>query len=106
MSVRKWNLPFMIDQKELGKKGEELACAELISKGYRILRRNYFFNHAEVDIICSDGDYIVFVEVKTRVSAYLSDPSLLIPMGKQRKIILAANEFAKTFYPEKQWRFD
>ena len=91
---------------DLGEIGESLACDMLCKKGYKILRRNYFFNKAEVDIIAEYNDKLIFVEVKTRISSYLTDPSLLVSIGKQRQIIGVADQFVKDFFPEKEWRFD
>ena len=54
--------------REIGNEGEELACAYLESKGWRILERNYFFEKSEVDIIAYDDTAIVFIEVKLRSS--------------------------------------
>ena len=96
----------MTDPKELGKKGEELATNYLREKGYHIHSRNYRFDRAEVDIIAEDNGFLVAVEVKTRYSPYLSDPALLVPVGKQKQIIRAADEFAKTSFPDKETRFD
>ena len=96
----------MVDKKELGKKGEGIACETLIKKGYNILKRNYVFNHKEVDIIAEFGGRLIFIEVKTRISAFLTDPSLLVSIGKQKQIIYVADQFVKDFYPEKEWRFD
>jgi putative endonuclease len=93
-------------KKELGKKGEALAKEYLMKLGYNIRRMNYIFNHAEIDIVASTGNEIIFVEVKTRYSPYLSDPSLLVPVKKQRKIISAADRYVKDYVPEKEWRFD
>ncbi len=95
-----------IDKKELARKGEELAAAHLLSSGHKILRRNYRFDKAEVDIISEHEDQIVFTEVKTRISAYLSDPALLVPVSKQKQIIKVADQFLKVHYPEKEARFD
>ncbi len=96
----------MIDPKELGKKGEDLAAQFLRELGYHIHIRNYRFDRAEVDIIAETDGFLVAVEVKTRVSAYLSDPALLVPIGKQKQIIRAADQFAKDAFPDKQTRFD
>jgi putative endonuclease len=96
----------MIDAKELGKIGEKIAAEELATIGYRIITKNFYFGKNEVDIICEDDDKIVFVEVKTRVSNYLSDASLLVPVKKQKQIIKVADHFLKEYYPEKEARFD
>jgi putative endonuclease len=95
-----------MDAKELGKVGEEIACKKLIEKGFTILQRNYRFLKAEVDIVVTKDEKIIFVEVKTRQSSYLSDPALLVPLGKQKQIIRAADEYIKVHYPEKEFRFD
>ena len=50
----------------LGKIGEDMAENYLIKKNYYILFRNYHSRFGEIDIIASDGESIVFVEVKTR----------------------------------------
>ena len=42
----------MVDAKELGKLGEKLAAEELSKKGYKLLTKNFFYDHKEVDIIC------------------------------------------------------
>jgi putative endonuclease len=91
---------------ELGKKGEGIAVKYLIEKGYKILSRNYIFKKAEIDIIATIGNEIIFVEVKTRTSSYLTDPSLLVPMKKQKQIIKASDNYVKEFHPEKEWRYD
>ncbi len=53
-------------RQELGKYGENLACAELEKRGYAILARRYRRRGGELDIIARDGPTIVFVEVKAR----------------------------------------
>jgi len=40
-----------MDTKELGDKGEKLACEYLVKNGYKILGRNYRINFGEIDII-------------------------------------------------------
>ena len=94
------------NNKELGKKWELLSCDFLKKKGFKIHKVNYRFDRAEVDIVAEDKGMLVFVEVKTRVSAYLSDPALLVPIKKQKKIIKAADEFVKQVFPDKESRFD
>jgi len=97
----------MSDAAELGKMGEQLAAEHLKKNGYSILARNYKITAiAEVDIVASKDEHIIFVEVKTRESDYLNDPALMVPMKKQRQIIKAADEYVKEHEVDLPWRFD
>ena len=55
---------------QTGFSGEESARLFLKKKGYKIVETNYRNSLGsqlgEIDIIAKDGDYLVFVEVKTR----------------------------------------
>jgi putative endonuclease len=53
---------------KLCEKGEGLAREFLKKKGYKIIRQNYKTPIDEIDIIATDGDTLVFIEVKTRES--------------------------------------
>jgi putative endonuclease len=74
------------DRKRTGKKGEDIACADLKSRGYRIVERNYRCPLGEIDIVAKDGDVIVFVEVKSRKSEEFGDPQLAVGLEKQKKV--------------------
>ncbi len=50
----------------LGARFERIAWGYLVAKGFRILARNYHCGRAEIDLIGSDGEMLVFVEVKGR----------------------------------------
>lgn len=50
----------------IGKLGEEIACRYLVSKGYKIIERNYRYRYFEADIIAFKDDTLIVVEVKTR----------------------------------------
>ena len=54
-------------RQELGKSGEDLACAELERRGYAIRERRYRTRFGEIDIIAADRETRVFVEVKARM---------------------------------------
>ena len=49
-----------------GHRGEWLAAAALMLKGYRILARRHRTKLGEIDLIARRGDLVVFVEVKAR----------------------------------------
>ena len=55
-----------MNTKALGQTGEELAAAHLQRLGYDVLARNHRTRFGELDIVAADGDWLVFVEVKTR----------------------------------------
>lgn len=52
-------------RRELGKKGEDIACMFLMKHGYRIVDRNYWKKWGEIDIIANTGSMLCFIEVKS-----------------------------------------
>lgn len=61
--------------KKVGNEGEDIACAFLENKGYKIIVRNYRFGvSGEIDIVAKDGATWVFVEVKTRKNSDFGSP--------------------------------
>jgi putative endonuclease len=85
----------MSKESDLGKLGEELAVAYLKKHDHIILEQNYTWERSEVDIIATKNDKIIFIEVKTRMSPYLSDPALMVPMKKWKQIMRAADIYMK-----------
>ena len=53
---------------ELGQRGEAAARDFLEQQGYTILATNYRFHLGEIDIVASQGETLVFVEVRVRTS--------------------------------------
>jgi putative endonuclease len=53
-------------RRALGYRGEQLAAAHLRRLGFELIDRNVRTRHGEIDLIASDGDVLVFAEVKTR----------------------------------------
>ncbi|MBO8162411.1 MAG: YraN family protein [Brevibacillus sp.] len=74
----------------LGRYGEELAAGRLVELGYRILARNVRFRTAELDIVASEGDTLVFVEVRTRRGSSRGTPAESIGWHKRKKLREAA----------------
>ena len=89
-----------------GKKGEVIAAEYLINKGYSILERNWQSGHLEVDLIVSDENMLVFVEVKTRKSTAFGEPEDFVTVQKQRNIIRAAGAYIRKTGITKEVRFD
>ena len=95
---------------DLGRAGEEFACRYLISKGYTILHRNYRSGHLETDIICEDETRILFVEVKSRTDtgkpSRYGRPGEACTPKKRQNLILCAEEYLRTYHPNKKPRID
>ena len=53
-------------RRHLGRLGERLALEHLERLGYRLVGANHRTRFGELDLIVSDGETLVFVEVKTR----------------------------------------
>ena len=57
-------------RKKTGDRGEELAVQHLKkTTAYKVLKRNWSDGRQEIDIICVDGDVLVFVEVRARAAS-------------------------------------
>lgn len=95
----------MNTKQEIGHAGEQAAIEYLEQEGYRILERNWRIGHREVDIICTDGELIIIVEVKTREKG--SDyPSELLDARKRRNLLAAGAAYLAAHQLEKELRFD
>lgn len=81
--------------KELGKKAEGIAEAFFKEKGYHILERNYQVPCGEIDLILEDRLQVIFVEVKSRVSAKYGLPQEAITYHKRRQIIRVAKWYLR-----------
>ncbi len=79
-----------LHKRAVGKKGEEEAIKFLRSKGYRILEQNFRLPFGEIDIVASEGDFLVFVEVKTKRDTNVATPEMAVDSRKQRQITKAA----------------
>ena len=77
----------------IGKKGEELACKELLRRGHSILARRYRTRFGEIDIVSEVDGLIVFVEVKARSSNRYGEAADQIPVWKQRRIAAMALDY-------------
>lgn len=74
-----------------GKRSEIIAADYLKEKGYKVLEVNYKNKIGEIDLIAKDGDYLVFVEVKARLSQKFGHPFEAIDERKQQKIHAVAS---------------
>jgi putative endonuclease len=80
-------------QQILGQEGENIATKYLIDKGYIILKRNFRWGHAEVDIIAQFNSQLVVVEVKTRNTSKYGDPEQSVSLKKQQLLAQATEAY-------------
>lgn len=96
----------MTTTKEIGDRGEQLAVDYLMDKGYCLEERSYRFKRAEVDVIVSKDDVIVFVEVKFRTGTGYGFPEESVGEAKQTLIQTAAENYVVTNGWRGNIRFD
>jgi putative endonuclease len=76
-----------------GGRGERVAARHLKRRGYRVLVRNYRCPVGELDLVCSHGGLIVFVEVKTRTSTKAENAEEAVRSTQWARIERAARRF-------------
>ncbi len=90
----------------LGAWGETLAAEYLRKKRYRLVAVNYRCRMGEIDLICSNRKYLVFVEVKLRKSDRYGEAREFVGFTKQQKIKAAAELWLQQNPTSLQPRFD
>jgi putative endonuclease len=90
-----------------GKVGEDRAAEYLIRNDYSIVEKNLRIGGSEIDIIATKEDFLVFVEVKSRLSSDFGYPEEFVDEKKKKKIIDGAKLFSvRKKYREMLIRFD
>ena len=96
----------IFSKKIIGDKGEIVAAKFLKKNKYKIIKTNYKNKLGEIDIICEDKKYIVFVEVKTRKIDSIVTCVLAVNNKKQYHILRTAHKYLSENESNKQPRFD
>ena len=80
---------------EYGARGEDVALAWLLGKGWTLVARNYRCKAGELDLVVSKDDTLAIVEVKSRAEHELDGFSPLDAMDhhKIRKFVTSARWF-------------
>ncbi|MDA1279811.1 MAG: YraN family protein [Chloroflexi bacterium] len=97
------NLP-----KGVGRAGEAAARSYVVAElGYEVLKTNYRTRTGEIDIVAQDGDWVVFVEVKTRTSRVFGSTVEQIAAQKKTRLRAAAQSFlTENDLENADWRID
>jgi putative endonuclease len=81
-------------RKARGRAAEALAAAFLEGLGARVIARNHAIKRGEVDLVCEDGQTVVFVEVRSRSSEAQGGPEETVDRRKRRRVVAAATDWA------------
>ena len=95
-----------MNKTEIGRLGEEAVCKYLADRGYSIAERNYRIKGGEIDIIAENGDYIAFVEVKSRKPDSMVPGFEAVNKRKRSLIIKTAADYCCKHPNMLQPRFD
>ena len=97
----------MIPQaKKNGLWGEIETARYYRAKGYEIVDANFRTRMGEVDIIASNGKWLVFCEVKTRGEEAMDTPAAWVDLKKQKRLVAAALQYVKMKQYAGNMRFD
>ena len=87
----------MMNNKEVGRWGEEIAALYLKRNGYSIVDRNFYTPEGEIDLIAlreeKEERILIFVEVKTRTSEKYGYPEEAFTRKKWDHMIKAIDRY-------------
>jgi putative endonuclease len=89
-----------------GAAAEALAAEFLQARGLTIVARNYRCRGGEIDLIASDGDTLIFVEVRLRSDAAFGGAAESITAAKKKRLTFAAAHYLSRLKQEPPCRFD
>lgn len=92
--------------KDRGQAGEARAVRHLEAKGMRILARNWRCSIGELDIVAKQGEYIVFVEVKSAGRKSNYRPEDRVNHEKQKRIKRLARAYLRSQRLDAPTRYD
>ncbi len=82
-----------MNKRRTGAEKEQVAKRYLEAKGLRILEQNYHSRQGEIDLICKQEDFYVFVEVKYRSTEEKGHALEAVSYRKQRQICRVADVY-------------
>lgn len=88
-----------------GAQAEHIARAFLERRGLKTLDSNWRCRFGELDLVCQEGDMIVFVEVRLRTNSRFGSAADSIHGAKRNRLLAAARLYLARG-PERPCRFD
>lgn len=94
-------------RRRIGALGEEIAANYLKRRGYLILERNIRLGEGEIDIIAEKGEFLVFVEVRTRTGSSFGTPEESVTAQKRERLLTLAQAYIQAHEGlPPSWRID
>ncbi len=96
------------EKQNTGKLGEDIAAKYLENKSYKIVVRNYRKKWGELDIVASENNELVFVEVKTQRGGFEWRPEENVTQRKKHQLSRIINTYLKEnkISENQNWRID
>jgi putative endonuclease len=89
-----------------GAQAESLAAAFLESNGRCVVARSVRSRFGEIDLVCRDGDTLVFVEVRLRRSPRYGGAAASITAAKRARLVAACESYLATLQRTPACRID
>ncbi|MES9961503.1 MAG: YraN family protein [Sedimenticola sp.] len=83
----------LLADRQRGPAAEKLGRHYLEKQGLSTQEANYRGRRGEIDLIMTDGETLVFVEVRYRSSSGFGSSAESVDRSKQRKLIDTANQY-------------
>ncbi len=81
---------------QTGRRFEDRAARLLRKAGLTLVTRNYRCKLGEIDLVCREGDTLVFVEVRYRRPYGYASAAGSVTASKQRKLLATAQHYLQT----------
>lgn len=82
-----------MDRRNLGKEAEAHAKQWLVQQGLAFVQQNYHSRYGEIDLIFTDADVLIFIEVRRRSNRDFGGAAASVTPQKQQKILTSAEHF-------------
>lgn len=82
-----------MNSNDIGQQAEAFAKAYLLKQGLKFIQANFHCKLGEIDLIMSDQDSLVFIEVKARKTHLFGSGLEAVNSSKQQKLIKASQVY-------------
>lgn len=93
-------------QKNIGVIAEQAALNYLLGQGLKEVQSNYFSRFGEIDLIMTDAQALVFIEVRYRKYSTFGSAAMTVTKSKQQKLINTAKHYLQEHQADVECRFD